>query len=202
MSVEIKNLTVTIAGKNILENINFKTSGVGVSIIRGDNGAGKTTFLNLLAGVIKQKKGSYINTYAKTLMTFQTPCILQRSALENVIHTAKYLKVKNYREKSINALQEMGLEHCTFRAAKNLSGGEKMRLQMARLMASNAKLWLLDEPYAGLDRPSLMRLDNIILRAAENTRVLISSHNYAIAKKLKTNTYIIENKTIFNGDEK
>jgi len=183
--------------KTILENIDLSISTKKIHSITGDNGNGKSTFLHILSGAIKVNKNIEISHNFKTIMcAFQNPIILNRTVEGNLLHLGKILKIKNIDEQIKIALQEINLLHLKSQPAQSLSGGQKMRLQIARLIISDADLWILDEPFAGLDEKSCEALMNIIKKHnKKGATILIATHNNII-KNICDKNYLFVDKTI------
>ena len=138
----------------------------------GANGSGKSTLLKLIAGVIRPDSGKVINNAAKTGYSPQSPYAFGRSVEKNITLAAD-------KDADINEI----LEVCELTALKNktpdrLSGGEKQRMFLARMLAGNYPLLLLDEPLSAVDIETGIRLGELIKSYCEKngTTLLISTH--------------------------
>ena len=193
----VKNLSYKYKNKVIFDCTNVSFSPSDITIIFGDNGQGKTTLLHLFAGILSDENKSIHNPYRNPMCSFQTPVLLNRTVYKNILHTAKALKINNPQGTTIQALHDTDLHHLKDMPASTLSGGQKMRLQIGRMMVSNSNLWLLDEPYAGLDMKSTLALDIIIKKAKLNgIKIFIVTHNIDVIKKLGNSVSQVKNKKI------
>lgn len=191
--IKIHDLSVKYADRYILKDVSLILAKSKITAFVGDNGAGKTTFLNVLGGIISPSAGRIDHNLKNPMRTFQTPVLLNRSVADNVVHTAKCLRVEHYAERSLRALGEVDLIAARNRPAHTLSGGQKMRLQIARLIACNSQLWLLDEPYAGLDIASSKKLDAILLTAKKKScTVFVAVHSIDFVRRMADVVYSIE----------
>ncbi len=183
--IRISNLTYAYKKNIILKNVNVEFDPHDITIITGDNGQGKTTFLYLLAGILHPNSGHIKHTYKNPMCSFQIPILLNRSVYNNVLHSTKVLGIDDPHNAVKNALEKVGLSDKKDVPANTLSGGQKMRLQIARMIASESQLWLLDEPYSGLDLKAIFALDKIILEAHnKGTKIFIITHNLDVIRRL------------------
>ena len=196
-SIIIKNLTYKYKDRVIFDCATTTFNADGITAIVGDNGGGKTTLIHLLAGILPDKNNAIHNTYNNPMCTFQTPILLNRTVYKNIVHTAKALNIENPEIMSEQALQAVELFSLAHLPATALSGGQKMRLQIARMIVSNSKLWLLDEPYAGLDFKSSTALDDSIIRANnQGIKIIIVTHNLDVIKRLADNVVQVKHQKI------
>ena len=113
LPLKVKNLNYIVNGKNILKNINIECNNNNVTIVAGNNGSGKSTFLKILHGLIKTHNNKikwgefYISDIKREQsMVFQTPILLNRTVYDNLHYVAmkKYITEKNYIEKIMGKL--------------------------------------------------------------------------------------------------
>ena len=149
-----------------------------VSIL-GSSGAGKSTLLRLASNLIKPTSGSveYLNNEKPNIgFVFQDPTLLPwRSVLENVLLPAE-LTSKNKKaskEKAYFWLSKVGLEGKENSLPNQLSGGQKMRVSIARAMVQDCSLLLMDEPFAALDEVSRNKLEDDLLDIWEKNKLTV-----------------------------
>jgi ATP-binding cassette subfamily F protein uup len=165
--LKVKNLAKSYPGKTILSNANFILSpGMRWGVL-GKNGSGKTTFLKLLLGEIPADSGTITGAPNLAIEYFSQ----QREELDPRLTVQQTLTDESdavvYRDKPIHAasfIQRFALKAETLYApVHSLSGGEKAKLLIARLMLRPADVLLLDEPTNDLDIPSLEALEESLL---------------------------------------
>ena len=176
----IKNYEVPVLGPIDLE---IKSKSF-VSII-GASGSGKSTFLRLASGLISQSSGSISyknNIKPKMGFVFQDSTLLPwRNVIDNVLLPSELTKQNNSEsiEKSINWLERVGLKGKENSFPNELSGGQKMRVSIARAMVQGGDLLLLDEPFSALDEVTRRKLEDDLLEIWEtnNITVLFVTHS-------------------------
>jgi len=143
----------------------------------GPNGAGKTTLVGLLAGLAEPSRGR-IERAGRVATALQAPAIARRTALANVEAGLGWWGVprRERRERALRALAALGMDGRSAQAARTLSGGEKRRVHLARVLATEPDALLLDEPFAGLDAPARAELLHdaaAVLRDPRRTTLLV-----------------------------
>ena len=177
---------------------------VGTSVaIRGKSGSGKSTVLNILAGIIEPTEGDvwYGETNICRLsekarcdfrtqnigIVFQSFQLLEELTVYENICFPIYLQNKNIDEKKIKTLIEIvGLEHKTDVYPNQLSGGEQQRVAIARAFASNPKIVLADEPTGNLDEATSSQIIDLFLKCKEiyEQTLIVVTHDDDVAKKM------------------
>lgn len=179
-------------GRTVLEGVDLCVEGEGITMLLGPNGAGKSVLLRMIAGLQRPDAGhiSWANADRPTerlAMVFQTPVILRTSVLANAALglAALDLPVAERNARAREALQRVGLAERARESARQLSGGEKQRLALARAWAVRPRLLLLDEPTANLDPSATEQVEHIIRGIrTDGTRVLMTTHNLGQATRL------------------
>ncbi|MEM9734037.1 MAG: ATP-binding cassette domain-containing protein [Pseudomonadota bacterium] len=192
-TITLKNATVRRRGHVILNGISVTLGGAACTIITGPNGAGKTTMLRLLHGMEHLKGGSIdwpgerADALRQQAFIFQTPVLLRRSVLENLIYPLR-LRGSSKKEAVFAAkdhLERLDLMALQDHPARQLSGGEKQRLALARALIAEPDLLLLDEPTSNLDGANKRQIETMLQSAMANgTRLIMSTHDMGQAKRL------------------
>ena len=185
----------------VLNNVSFELQKGDFCAIIGPNGSGKTTLLNLISGALKKQEGEVviagkkIEDYDVKTLAKQISVVPQRS--EPVYHFSVFDMVMfgrhpyqtrwNYynpddEEIVVDALRKTNLLSLKDRMTSQLSGGEFQRTLIARAMAQQAPLMLLDEPLANLDIPHQFEILDILseLNRTKQTTILIIIHDISL----------------------
>ena len=208
--LKISNLSFGIGSTNILNGVDIapKSTFSRIGIV-GANGAGKSTLFKCIMGFEKKYRGDInlddqtINSYnphervAKGLgyLAQDSWLFLDMNCYENLLAPMQLAKKENSeaKEKCLHYLDEYGLMHLKDRRAKNLSGGEKRRLERARTMMLGPKVLLLDEPFAGLDPHACEDLKSLLSKISDTgTRLWISDHQINHIVELSEQIYLMD----------
>lgn len=209
--IELKDVSkiYTVDGVKFyaLNKVSLSIKKDSLTVIAGENGSGKTTFLYIMAELLKQTSGK-VERSSKPGIVLQDSSlsILGDTPYDDVAYSLKTVRFsKQDREKRIRQLLEkVGLEDKMYRPAFSLSGGEKKRLSIASTLALNRDIILLDEPYSALDYEGVRSVNRIIetLRS-ENITVVIVTHEIEKCLALASH-FIVLNKgeVVFDGEPK
>ncbi len=189
----IENLSVSYRRVLALENISLATScGNRVALI-GPNGAGKSTLLKAIAGLVPREKGSILwrgTTVKKWSREFAY--LPQREDVDwsfpitvrGLVEMGRYPQTGWWRKFSSTdslavdkALESLALLDLQDRQIRELSGGQQQRAFLARSLAQEAHVLLLDEPFTGLDRNASQLLGELLNKLAHEGRLIIASHH-------------------------
>jgi tungstate transport system ATP-binding protein len=206
--VAVNNLHVYLDDTHALRGVNLEVRKGEILSIVGPNGAGKTTLLRALGGLLKPTSGevTYHNEDVtnenreslrqKATVVFQKPVHFGTSVSKNIAYG---LRIRGMDEAVITKrVQEtllfVGLEGLETRMARSLSGGEQRRVALARALAVNPEILLLDEPTADLDIDSARAVEEVLRKAnsEHGTTIIISTHNMFQAETLAHRTAIIQ----------
>ena len=192
--IEIAGVTKQYgSARAVLESIDLTVAKQEFISIIGPSGCGKSTILKLIAGLAAPTSGTIRvdgmtpqNARETISFVFQDATLLPwRTVTENIGLGLELEHVPNdQREKEIAALLELvGLKHVAGAYPRELSGGMKMRVSIARALATNPRLMLLDEPFAALDEMSRDRLNEEVLRlrAEQNWTAVFVTHSVSEA---------------------
>ncbi|WP_243094766.1 ATP-binding cassette domain-containing protein [Thermus thalpophilus] len=153
--------------------------------VLGPSGSGKTTLLRLLAGLFQPERGRVEGGRAAYLP--QAPPLLRRSVLENAAFGLRLQGVAKREawERARRLLARVGLAEKARQPAHLLSGGEAVRLALARTLLVEPEVLLLDEPTASLDPANVAQVEALLAEAAlEGRAVILATHDLFQAKRL------------------
>ena len=160
--LKFENVTFSYGEKTILRDFSFELKKGEVVALMGASGIGKSTVLNLAAGFCKPQEGQIIRSAERISYAFQEPRLFPwLNVLENV--NAVLAANKTTKEDALKALDLVALSDSAALFPAELSGGMKSRVSLARAIAYNGDLFLLDEPFAALDEELRHRLAGGIL---------------------------------------
>ncbi len=201
--LNITNLSADYGGKPVLEEINLTLDSGELLVVLGPSGCGKTTLLNLIAGFVPYLHGS-IQLEGKRVegpgaergVVFQSEGLLPwRNVQENVAFGLQLAGV--HREQRLATAREMlkkvGLEGAEKRFIWQLSGGQRQRVGIARALAANPQLLLLDEPFGALDAFTREQMQTLLLRLWHETgkQVLLITHDIEEAVFMATELVLL-----------
>jgi lipopolysaccharide export system ATP-binding protein len=199
--LEIKQLVKSFGGVNALDHLSLFIPENQVVGIVGPNGSGKTTLINVLSGFLRpdhgevffraEKRGKILpwnnHLYGITRTFQQIRLFGEISVLDNILVV---LSSRNpfraifdfrqhlYMDKALNILKHVGLFEKRFNHANDLSYGQKKLLEIARVLAMDAEIVLLDEPFAGIDPIAVGDIQEIIRDLkTKGIGILITDHN-------------------------
>lgn len=177
--LEFKNVYKAFE-KPVIEDLSFRlVFGESLGIL-GDSGIGKSTIFNLILGIIEPDAGEVINKFEKISTVFQENRLIEEiSALDNLkLVTDKSDKILE------DLLKDLKLENPN-ELTKNLSGGMKRRVGIARALVFDSNLILLDEPIQGLDEETRRIVIDKILEYCKGKSLILISHNREDLKDFK-----------------
>ena len=173
--------------KEILSNINLNIdSGEFVSIL-GPSGCGKSTLLRLASNLVQPNNGTVNHNLEEKLsigFVFQNPTLMPwRNVLENVLLPLELNKKNSSKEEAMLLLERVGLKDKEKNYPHELSGGQMMRVSIARSLINGCNLLLLDEPFAALDEITRRKLEDDLLEIwkKEKLTVLFVTHSVSEA---------------------
>ncbi len=192
----IKNLSVRFSDRLLLDNLKTEIFNQENVLISGENGSGKSTLLKSIAGLQKYK--GKIKTYGRLSLAFQnsSDSFLKTTVAEEIQLSKK--KVFNHyldRQQQIDEwLKKLSLDKLLESSVYTLSGGEQKKLQILLLMIQAPEIVLLDEPFSGLDKKSVLNLISL-LKESKSTKIFISHQLFAL-DKIISSAYLIKEKRL------
>ncbi len=188
MMIEAKNLSCIRSHKQLFSELSFSLDSGQLLLVEGENGSGKSTLLRILAGLRRPDEGelfwnkkplvSALSDYSKqmTWVSHRNGIKESLTGRENLhAHAAlSQIDARNIDE----ALRETGLKAHSNRLVQQYSAGMKRRLSLSRLLIKRAKLWILDEPQASLDKEGIALFERIASdHLLQNGMIIMSSHH-------------------------
>lgn len=196
-TLEARDLTVSYESTRVLDGVTFMLKRGERLAVLGPNGAGKSTLFKVISGVMKPDKGEVKVYGAEPKGHICIAYLPQRSQVDwnfpvtvsDVVMMGRTGKLgllrwptQNDRELTRQALEAVGLQDLAKRQISQLSGGQQQRMFIARAIAQEAELMLLDEPFTGLDIPSQEDLFTALdLLRSRNVTVLLALHDLKLA---------------------
>lgn len=189
VGIRLHGVGFAIAQANILSGIDLEIGASPVTVLLGPNGSGKTTLLRLLMGLAQPTSGriEFASRHdgCRRAFVFQKPVMLKRSAAANITFALRAIGAPAEPDRIRQLLAEVGLAAAAERPARRLSGGEQQRLALARALARQPGILMLDEPTASLDPAQSKLVEEIIATvAASGVRIILSTHDLGQARRL------------------
>lgn len=189
--LSIHDMTVAYHRRPVLWDVDYNAVPASLTAIIGPNGAGKSTLIKAVLGLTPMASGQvqfFGKPYAR--QRSRVAYVPQRSSVDwdfpvsalDVVAMGMYRKIgwffpvtRHYRHKALQALERVGLADYAKRQISQLSGGQQQRVFLARALAQEADLYLMDEPFAGVDAATERAIVNILrdLRAAGKTAMVV-----------------------------
>lgn len=196
--IEVRNVFFSYSkkGEYVLKDINFDAYRGEIIAIIGNNGSGKTTFLQLIAGILKPTKGDVIVLGRNTKrydcyklaglvgIVFQNPSLMLfcDTVFDEVTFGLKNLKIKDFEKIAKKWLSIMELLEYSDHHPQTLSGGQRLRCAAASIFSMNPEIILLDEPTSGLDFMHIKKLMNVCIDLAKMGKTIIFvTHDLEVA---------------------
>jgi lipopolysaccharide export system ATP-binding protein len=214
----IKNLVKLYNNKKVVDDVNLAVRQGEVTGLLGPNGAGKTTTFYMSVGLIKPDKGSvfidreditqypmYIRARKGIGYLPQESSIFKKLTVkQNITAILEVLPNNGFdiEQKAMNLMGELGIKKLSDQRASSLSGGERRRLEISRVLATDPMFILLDEPFAGIDPLAVIDIQKIIFQLTQKSiGILISDHNVRETLGVCDNAYIMnQGKVIESGN--
>ena len=185
-AIEIKNLTVAYGENIALEDLNLNIEVGSLMALVGPNGAGKSTLIKTILKFLKQITGE-IKINAKTLAY-----VPQRNSVDwdfpttlfDVVEMGCYGRVglfkrvsKEEKQKVLKAIEQVGMSEFKDRQISELSGGQQQRAFIARALVQEADIYLMDEPFQGVDSTTEKSIVEILKKLKSEGKTIIVVHH-------------------------
>ncbi len=208
-TLRARDLIKSYRHRHVVRGVNLDVDAGEVVGLLGPNGAGKTTCFYMIVGLVPADQGEIwledqdisskpMHVRARRGLSYlaQEASVFRKlSAQDNllaVLETRKDLDRKQRIDRCLDLLEELGIAHVADSLAMSLSGGERRRLEIARALAVEPRVMLLDEPFAGVDPIAVGDIKKIVSHLRDRgIGVLITDHNVRETLDICDRAYII-----------
>jgi len=224
--LEVRSVFKEYGGLSVLEDVTLTLPERGLFALCGPNGAGKSTLLNVIGGSVAPSRGQVIlngaditrrppheRFYQGISRTFQSVHLIKgRTVLDNVAvaclasHKASITtriarsRLDDARAQASRALADLGMEHLAGREVSSLTLETQRMVELARALAPNPRLLLLDEPASGLSEEQRQRLAVVLAALAGRTCVLLVEHDLALVAQVSERIFVLSaGRLVFDG---
>ena len=217
--LNVTDISKSIKGKKIVSKVSFEINKSDIFGLLGPNGAGKTSTFYIIAGLMNPDDGkiklsnkdiSKLPMHKRSKLGIkylpQEPSIFQNlTVYENLLGLAE-LSFKNKKDITdfvSNSIEEFGLSDITQLKGRQLSGGQRRKVEIARTLAAKPKIILLDEPFAGIDPIAIEDIKKVLKKlSGKGIGILITDHNVRETLEICNEAAIISNGEIISQGSK
>jgi zinc transport system ATP-binding protein len=211
-AVEVKHLYFKYENEWVLEDINFTLKDKEFMAIIGPNGGGKTTLLKILLGFLKPTKGEVL-IYSKppkkareiigyvpqhTNFSLDIPITVFDIVLQGRLKKWKFFYSKEDKSKAEKIMDKLGILEFKNRKIKDLSGGQRQKVLIARALVSEPKIILMDEPTSAIDPTGQKEILDLI-ETLDMTRIVVSHDIKILLRNVDKIAYIHKKAVIHEG---
>ncbi len=208
--LDARGLCKSYKERKVVDNVNFQVRAGEIVGLLGPNGAGKTTSFYMVAGLVRPDSGTVdfagqdvsglpMHLRARLGMGYlpQEESIFRKLSVEDnllaILETRSDLSRRQKKEKADELMERFHITKLRKSQSIQLSGGEKRRLTIARALAANPSLLMLDEPFAGVDPIAVADIQSIVasLRETDGLSILITDHNVRETLGIVDRAYIL-----------
>ncbi len=188
--LSLKNIGCTKGDNALFSGLSIDASNGDLLRIRGENGSGKTSLLRIISGISSPDEGSVSwnqqaikksDCFANDIayLAHRDGIKAELTAIEN-LRFYQQLYNQNNAEKLLETLDALDISHTMHLTANRLSFGQRRRLAFARLLLSSTQLWLLDEPFTGIDVFGRQLLEKHCLNFIDQGGIIVMTHHAEI----------------------
>jgi lipopolysaccharide export system ATP-binding protein len=217
--LKINNISKAFKDKKIVSGVSFEVNAGDIYGLLGPNGAGKTTTFYIIAGLLSSDGGQIIlsgedisaipmHQRSKRGIKYlpQEPSIFQNLSVYENLYGLAELSFDNKRDIEIfidNSMEEFNLSKISDLKGRQLSGGQRRKVEIARTLAADPKVILLDEPFAGIDPIAIEDIKNVLTKLLKrDIGILITDHNVRETLEICNKAAIIsDGKVIAEGNK-
>ena len=186
----VNNVTCTRGDRQLFSNLSFQLSAGECLHVIGANGSGKTSLLRILCGISRPESGTLLwndsNTTANSDYLSKSAYIAHKNGLKNELTAIEnlrcYQQLAGQRGEDAldDSLSRLGILECADLYVQQLSFGQKRRLAFARLLLSPFSLWILDEPFTGIDINGKTTLEQLCVDHLQHGGSIIITHHQSL----------------------
>jgi tungstate transport system ATP-binding protein len=205
LPIVLSGLGVHRGGTAMLTDVNLVIGPGAPTVLIGPNGSGKTTLLRTAMGLVRPSAGTIAwggsteSPPSRRALVFQRPVMFRRSVADNLRFALATAGVPRARRAARVAelLALVGLAGFEARPARRLSGGERQRLALARALARDPKVLLLDEPTASLDPAATQAIEDLVRDvSARGVKIVMTTHDLGEAARLAGDVVLMHRGTV------
>jgi len=191
--IEVHDLTVSYDKKPVLWDVDFTIPESSLAGIVGPNGSGKTTLIKSIMGLLPLNSG-YVKLFGKDIEDVRTRVsyVPQKESVDwnfpasalDIVMMGRYARrgllrrlTKEDREAAMDCLKKVGMTDFANRQIARLSGGQQQRVFLARALAQNADIYLMDEPFNGIDATTEEAIISILREMRANGKTILVVHH-------------------------
>jgi manganese/zinc/iron transport system ATP- binding protein len=192
-AIEVHDLTVAYQRKPVLWDVDVEIPGGVLGAVVGPNGAGKSTLLKAILGLVPPASG-YVRIFGRRLEEARSlvAYVPQRESVDwdfpvsvlDVVMMGRYGRLgwirrpgRGDRDAAMHALEQVGMSEFAGRQISQLSGGQQQRVFIARALVQDAALYLMDEPFAGVDAATEQSIVELLRDIRSAGRTVIAVHH-------------------------
>ncbi len=220
IAIRVKNLSVSYDRKRVLTNIFLEMEAGKVCGLIGPNGAGKSTLFNAILGLVSPNAGeiSFFENNSLADLRAKVAFVPQKNDLDwtfpatvfDVVMTGRYPHRRLFERMRdtdhqicTESLRKVGIESLRDRQISELSGGQQQRMFIARALAQEADIFLLDEPFVGVDATTEAKIIEILKQlAADGKTILVVHHDLSTVERYFDSVILLNQRLIAAGDVK
>ncbi len=202
--LEVENVSKNYGSIEALKNVSFDLKSNEVLGIVGDNGAGKSTMIQILRGALQPTRGNiYVNGEQKRFHSPQDAiasgieCVYQESATVDELTVAEnffvgreptryrfFVNFRQMKRETESQLAEMGFQFDTGKKVKDLSGGERRAVSILRALYFDPRILLLDEPFTALSEKAREKVTGLLRKVKEHCSMIFVTHYFEDALRI------------------
>jgi sulfonate transport system ATP-binding protein len=198
-AAELRNIEKDFDGRRVLRGVDLEVRAGEFVALLGASGSGKTTILRMMLGLEEPDTGQ-VNVPIQRTTVFQEPRLVDSMRVWRNVVIGLRRRVGT-RERAVDALAGVNLDHLADSWPRTLSGGEAQRVALARALVRHPKLLLLDEPFAALDALTRLRMQALVGQLIDQYRpgVLLVTHDVEEAILLADRVLVLrQGQIVFN----
>ena len=195
----LKNFQLSFRGQLLFQNFDIAIVPLKTTVLLGPSGCGKSTLLRILSGLTPpgaEISSELTHRFQRQSFVFQEPRLLNwKTVLENILLPIELRRAQYDQGLTETILSQLNLTEMAHRFPDQLSGGQKMRVSIARALISQPEVLFLDEPFSALDEPTRHELQDLVLELKQKFQMTIVfvTHSFYEAAYLADRILILSN---------